>query len=103
MIHEFAHSLHLLSGDDEFNSNLNASYTKAILSGLWPNTYAGSNAVEYWAEGVMSWFDCNKYVSPPDGTNNDINTRDKIKTYDPTLAGLLIDFFWGFTNSIHLS
>ena len=48
---------------------------------------------EYFAEGVQSYFNVNAYASPPDGIHNKINTRDKLRQYDPTLFGLVKEVF----------
>ena len=79
------------AADSNFDSRLRASYDAAMNAGLWRNTYAAANEIEYYAEGVQSWFDANPDVSPPDGTHNDINTRAELRAYDPTLAGLVAE------------
>ena len=57
---------------------------------MWEGTYASSNAEEYFAEGVQSWFGTNR---ENDAEHNDIDTRDELITYDPRLAGLLAQVF----------
>ena len=47
---------------------------------------AATNAGEYWAEGVQSWFDTNR---ENDGSHNHVNTRGELKEYDPDLAKLV--------------
>lgn len=93
MIHEFAHSMSLLSGNQTFLDRLDQAYSRSMAAGLWQNTYTATNAQEYFAEGVQAWFDCNQYRAQADGVHNDINTREKLKTYDPTLAGIIGEFF----------
>jgi hypothetical protein len=75
--------------DDTFQSRVRAAFDAATSAGLWKNTYAGANEIEYYAEGVQSWFDANLEVSPPDGTNGPINTRGELEVYDPALASLI--------------
>jgi hypothetical protein len=77
--------------DNTFESRLKASYDEAKAAGLWQNTYAAANNIEYYAEGVQDWFDANPDVSPPDGTHNEINTRPELRAYDPGLAGLVAE------------
>jgi len=92
-VHEFAHCIHgfgLRRIDKDFNSKLRELYDKAISKGLWKLTYAASNPGEYWAEGVQSWFDCNRQNNY---NHNNINTREELKTYDPELAGLIAEAF----------
>ncbi len=94
LIHEFSHTIHnfgLRRLDAEFNSRLNVLYEDAMEKGLWEDTYAATNAEEYWAEGVQSYFDCN--ASPRRGVHNDIDTREELKEYDPKLFGLIDESF----------
>ena len=74
-----------------FRSRLDAAYTAAMRAGLWQNTYAAENPIEYYAVGVQVWFDARPNVSPPDGNHNEINTRAELKQYDPLLAGLVAE------------
>ena len=67
----------------------NAAFQAATTTGLWKDTYAAANEIEYYAEGVQSWFDANHYVVQPDGTNGPISTRGELKVYDPSLAALI--------------
>ena len=59
-------------------------------AGLWAGTYAATNADEYWAEGVQSWFDLN---DPPGLVHNEINKRAELEEYDPALASLIQEAF----------
>lgn len=94
LIHEFGHCIHqygLRTAEPKFEARLRATYTRAIERGLWKDTYAATNASEYFAEGIQSYFDCN---SPPNaGVHNDINTREKLAKYDPDLFELIDDVF----------
>jgi len=74
-----------------FRSRLEAAYNAARNAGLWQNTYAAANPIEYYAVGVQVWFDARPNVSPPDGNNNEINTRAELIQYDPLLAGLVAE------------
>jgi len=77
--------------DRSFKSRLQAAKDAADSAGLWRNTYADLNPIEYYAEGVQSWFDANPDVAQADGTNGPINTRSELKDYDPTLASLIAE------------
>eukprot|EP00112_Aurelia_sp_Birch-Aquarium-sp1_P020054 Seg508.5 transcript_id=Seg508.5/GoldUCD/mRNA.D3Y31 product="putative tyrosinase-like protein tyr-3" protein_id=Seg508.5/GoldUCD/D3Y31 len=68
-------------------------YRYAQSRGLWANTYAMSTWKEYFAEGVQSYFHVNNYANPPDGIHNHVNTREKLRTYDPTLYALVKEVF----------
>jgi len=89
LVHEFAHALHnfgLKAVEPKFDARLRAVYAQAMAKGLWQGTYAATNAGEYWAEAVQSYFDCN---APPGGVHNDVNTRTKLAKYDPELFALV--------------
>ncbi|HUJ42692.1 MAG TPA: hypothetical protein VLW52_03690 [Opitutaceae bacterium] len=93
LIHEFGHTIHergLSVVDPTFDGRLQAAYAAARRSGLWKNTYAGSNYREYWAVGVQCWFDA---ARENDADHNFVNTRAEIKTYDRALAALLAEVF----------
>lgn len=93
LIHEFAHCIHLIGlqrADPDFDKKLKQLYDRASAKGLWKGTYAGSNASEYWAEGVQSYFDCNRQNNY---NHNHVNTRDELQIYDPELAALVAETF----------
>jgi len=97
LFHEFAHSIHLdglNTVDLDFDKRLQAAFEAAIARGLWKGTYASTNRLEYWAEGVLAWFNTQyEFI--------DINTRTKLKDYDTELAKLLAEVFgdtdWRYT------
>ena len=110
LVHEFAHAIHqmgLNTVDPSFEDRLKVAYDAAVEKGLWENTYAITNRAEYWAEGTQSWFDTNR---ANDDQHNHVDTRDKLKAYDPMLATLLTEVFgdteWRYTQAVtrtHLS
>jgi peptidyl-prolyl cis-trans isomerase A (cyclophilin A) len=91
LIHEFAHAIHGTAGQAlgaDFDKRLRAAYENAKETGLFKDTYAGSNASEYWAEAVQDWFDDNRQN---DSLHNHVNTRAELKEYDPQLAELVAE------------
>ena len=97
LIHEFAHLIHLIGIqgiEPDFNNRLEQLWNSAREKGLWENTYAISNKEEYFAEGVQSFFDCNRYAFPSNGVHNNMNTRTKLKSYDPDLYQFLKAYFY---------
>lgn len=93
LVHEFAHTIHQLGVvpiDPKFDRRLKDAYKAAIAKGLWRNTYAATNHDEYWAEGVQSYFDTNDRNNP---SHNDIDTREKLARYDPTLYAMIDKVF----------
>lgn len=110
LVHEFAHAIHQMgldTVDPGFDARLETMYNAAKEKGLWKGTYAITNKAEYWAEGTQSWFDTNR---ANDDQHNHVDTRDKLKEYDPSLASLLTEIFgdtdWRYTQAVtrtHLS
>lgn len=96
LIHELAHSIHVLGiayAEPGFEKELQETFDLAIARGLWKNTYAATNPAEYFAEGVQDWFNINASALPADGIHNEIHTRDQLKSYDPRLYNLIKRFF----------
>jgi len=63
-VHEFGHTLHLLGFNQiwpQFQEGLDACYNNAYYNNLWGSGYIGSysmtNAMEYFANGLMTYFD----------------------------------------------
>lgn len=81
-VHEFLHTIDgaLGSIDPTWNQRKNAAYRKAIDKGLWKNTYAASNAGEFWGEVAQSCFDSNRVNNWNHGP---IGTREQLRAYDP--------------------
>ena len=101
LIHEFAHTIHQIALRDvepTFDRRLAEAYSQAVDAKRWQNTYAAANRHEYWAEGVQSWFHCNR---TNDRQHNHVNSREVLRQYDPPLARLLEEVFrnntWVYT------
>ncbi len=97
LIHEFAHLIHtvgITGVNPDFDNELETVRQHAIQKGLWENTYAITNKEEYFAECVQSFFNCNRYSEVPDGVHNSINSRMKLKAYDPEMYELLSHYFY---------
>ena len=104
LVHEFAHAIHQMgldTVDPGFDDRLKTTYNAAVEKGLWKDTYAITNRAEYWAEGTQSWFDTNR---ANDDQHNHVDTRDKLKEYDPALAALLTEVYgdtdWRYTRAV---
>ena len=52
-----------------------------------------STVQEYFGEGTQSFFDVNAYSPTANGVHGPINTRAKLRTYDPTLFRLLKEVY----------
>ena len=100
-IHEAAHGIHLVGGGAIRNlmPAVQDAYNRAMAASLWQNTYASVNLMEYFAEGVQSFFNANgleiEDLGPEGGDHyvNDINTRSKLAVYDFQLYYLISRLF----------
>lgn len=96
-LHEFAHGVHLLGAHQSISGwtdRLTSLYNQRKADNQkWANTYAMSTVAEYFAEGVQSYFNVNDYAKPANGIHNEINTRSKLKSYDPELFSLIKEVF----------
>lgn len=82
VVHEFCHTIDaaLSRLDPGWRKRLGEVYRSALNRGLWKNTYAASNAAEYWAEIAQSYFDCNRINNWNHGF---VGTREQLRAYDP--------------------
>ncbi len=102
-VHEFCHTIDGTLGriDPTWRDRKNAAYRSATEKGLFKDTYAGSNAGEYWAEIAQAYFDCNRINNWNHGP---IGRREQLKIYDPhgyelvrTAFNLSPDQDWRYT------
>jgi len=75
--------------DIRFDEKLKELYDDAMSKGLWKGTAAIHDRSEYWAEGVLAYFDAAGAVVPPNDADNPIATREALKRYDPGLFALV--------------
>jgi len=97
MVHEFSHVIHtvgICGVEPGFDKRLEACMENARKQGLWGGTYALSDNYEYFAEGVQSFFDCNRAAQPANGVHNAINRHAKLQMYDPRLYQRLGEYFY---------
>ncbi len=96
-VHEYAHLIHIsgIGFNTQFDDELKAAYSNARSNGLWDNTYSATNWIEYLGDGVMAYYNVYFPFGPAggDGNVNDINTREKLRNYDPTLFNLIDTYF----------
>jgi len=96
-LHEFSHGIQEVAirggAIPGYFARLTTAYNSAKSRGLWRSTYAMSTVQEYFAEGVQSYFEVNDYASTPNGVHNHVNTRSKLRSYDPTLYALVKEVF----------
>jgi hypothetical protein len=75
--------------DQRFDHRLQESYTNAMAKGLWKGTPAVHDRAEYWAEGVLAYFDAGGAGDPPNDQPHPIVTREQLRSYDPGLCALV--------------
>jgi hypothetical protein len=75
--------------DVRFDEKLKELYDGAVSRGLWKGTSAAGNRVEYWAEGVLAYFDAAGAIVPPNDADYPISTRESLEQYDPGLFDLV--------------
>jgi alpha-glucosidase len=95
LVHELAHQMHFshLDGNDPaFDKKLAELYNAAMDEDKWSGHYAATNRKEYWAEGVVMYFD----ASPTNYENHYVNTKAELQEYDPDLYALIEETFRGF-------
>jgi hypothetical protein len=75
--------------DFQFDEKLRASYASAMTNGLWKGSAAVYGPVEYWASGVLAYFDATGQDGAPSDAPHPIATREALKAYDPALYALV--------------
>ena len=98
-IHEFGHIVDRTFArlDETFRPRLKALHQQAKDTGRFRG-YGMTNMGEFWAEGVQSWFNCNRRggleaVGPKGEHVCHINTRDEMKAHMPALSKLIDESF----------
>jgi len=89
-VHEFAHTMHTMglnAVDPKFDMKVRAAYDSAMSQGLWNGTYAATNHLEYWAEGVQSYFGSND--PSVNATHAGVNSAAMLAERDPELFHLI--------------
>jgi alpha-glucosidase len=75
--------------DVEFDEKLKKIFDAAIGKGLWKGTPAVQDRIEYWAEGVLAYFDATGQQAAPNDAPHPISTRESLKEYDHELYSLV--------------
>ena len=79
---------------DQPKAQMSRLQQQNLNTGLWENTYAGSNKEEYFAVGTQCFFNnSRKGPEGSDGVHNEISTHDQLRDYDPGLYNLMLETF----------
>jgi hypothetical protein len=75
--------------DARFDQRLGRLYEDAMKAGKWKGTPAAIDRVDYWAAGVLAYFDSQGQDAVPEGSPHPVTTREALKSYDPDLFALV--------------
>jgi hypothetical protein len=75
--------------DVQFDDKLKQFYDSAMSNKKWRGTPAVHNRAEYWAEGVLAYFDAIGQQAAPNDAPHPISSRELLKEYDPDLFALV--------------
>jgi alpha-glucosidase len=75
--------------DVEFDQKVTALFDKAKAANKWKGTSAIEDNFAYWTAGVLAYFDATGQDAAPNDFRSTVNTREKLKEYDPDLFALV--------------
>ena len=75
--------------DVQFDQKLQELFTAAQSAGRWKGTSAIHDKVDYWAAGVLAYFDASGQDGAPNDAPHPITKREALEAYDPALFGLV--------------
>jgi alpha-glucosidase len=75
--------------DVQFDQKLQEIYSATKTAGRWKGTAAASDRVNYWAAGVLAYFDATGQDGAPADAPHPISTREELAAYDPALFALV--------------
>ena len=75
--------------DIRFDERLKTLYDGAMSKGRWKGTPAVQDRVEYWAQGVLAYFNAVGTGMTPTDADHPIATREALREYDPDLFALV--------------
>ena len=96
-VHEFAHNILGHGVTRETRQKVRAQHRRSLDKGLWLESYAGSNADEFFAELSMWYFGTHGALSMKGP--KPANGPEGLKAYDPEAFALLDAFYGGTLDS----
>jgi hypothetical protein len=77
--------------DERFGARVEELFEAAREKKLWRGAAAAQSPAEYFATGVLAYFDAAGQTHAPEGAVHPITTRDAVRGYDPGLADLVAE------------
>ena len=71
--------------DEQFDKAVSGVFDKAKSAKKWQGTSAVEDKFAYWTAGVLAYFDATGQDDAPNDFRSTVNTREKLKEYDPDL------------------
>jgi hypothetical protein len=75
--------------DEAFGQTVGKLHAKAMADGKWKGTAAMHGPSDYFAEGVIAFFDAGGQKHPPEDAVHPVVTREHLAVYDPELFALV--------------
>jgi hypothetical protein len=79
--------------DTQFDDKLKQLFDTAMTNKKWRGTPAVQDHIEYFAQGVLAYFDATGQQFAPNDAPHPITTREMLKDYDPDLFALVNEVF----------
>jgi DUF1680 family protein len=77
--------------DERFGKRLDELFASAGAAGRWKGTAAGNSVADYWASGVLAYFDAAGQDAAPADAPHPITTREQLASYDAELFELVAE------------
>jgi hypothetical protein len=75
--------------DSRFGDKLRQLHQDALARGSWKGSAAAHDPAQYWAVGVLAYFDALGQDGTPEGATHPVATREALQAYDPALFQLV--------------
>jgi len=79
--------------DERFDKRLRELHAKSLAAGKWKGTSAVHDPIQFWASGVLAYFDAAGQDAAPADAPHPINSRESLKIYDEDLFELVHETF----------
>ncbi len=79
--------------DERFDQRLKELFDRSLAAGKWKGASAVHDHMNYWAKGVLAYFDAAGQDSAPAGNEHSIATRTGLHDYDADLYALVHETF----------